>query len=119
MADLFEEIWDIMIKKDDWDDNHTEEIIYTCLEDINFHTFNYLFVAYLYGTYEEIKKATEIMLEHEKIGHALPENLDWLQNNLGEYAYQLWHERKYEKLTGKVYKSKKKIMTPEHEDDDD
>jgi hypothetical protein len=77
---------------EDWDQEQLEQIIYTCLEDINFHTFNHLFVAYLYGTYEEIEQAAKIMLEHRKAGHALPNNMEWQSKNLGKYVDQLFKE---------------------------
>jgi len=75
-----------------WDQTSLEQIVYRCLEDINFHTFNNLFIAYLYGTYEEIEQAAKIMLEHEKAGKALPHNMEWQREHLGKYVDQLFKE---------------------------
>ena len=91
---MYKEFIELM-NRSDWDEQGLQQIIYYCLEDLNFHTLNYVFIACSYGTYEEIKKAAEIMLEHEKAGHALPHNMEWQSKNLGKYVDQLFKEEIY------------------------
>ena len=92
---IYKEFMELMDKWEDWDQEQLLKIVYTCLEDMNYHTLNYLFIADAYGTYEEIKKAAEIMLEHEKAGHALPNNMEWQREHLGKYVDQLFKEEIY------------------------
>ena len=83
---------ELMDKREGWDQDQLEQIIYTCLEDMNYHTLNYVFIAYLYGTDQEVQKAVQIMLEHRKAGHALPENMAWQREHLGKYVDELFKE---------------------------
>jgi len=85
MYKVFRELMD---KRQDWDQEQLERIIIDCLDDMNFHTFNYLLIAYLFGTYEEIEKAAEIMLEHERAGKALPHNMEWQKKLRCKYLFK-------------------------------
>lgn len=89
---MSKEFIELMDKREDRDQDELEKIAYRCIEDMNYHTFNYLFIAYLYGTFEEIVKAANIMLEHVKAGEALPVNMAWQRKHLSEYVNELFKE---------------------------
>mgnify|MGYP003139661795 FL=1 len=89
---MYKEFMELMDKREDWDQEELLKIVYTCLEDMNYHTLNYVFIAGAYGTYEEIEQAAKIMLEHRKAGHALPENMALQREHLGKYVDQLFKE---------------------------
>ena len=91
---MYKEFIELMDKRKDWDQDELEQIIYRCFEDMNYHTFNFMFIAYCFGTREEIKKTSDIMIEHEKAGHALPENKTWLSEHLNIYVNQLFFKEK-------------------------
>jgi len=100
---IYKQFMELMDKREEWDPdefmNLLDQIIYCFLEEQNYHSFNWLFIAYLHGTYEEIEKAAKIMLEHEKAGHSLPQNIKWRKEHLGKYlddflmnGYELFKE---------------------------
>ena len=55
---MYEEFMKLRKWRKDWDQDELVKIINACLEDMNYYTFKYLFIAYLYGTYEEVEKAS-------------------------------------------------------------
>ena len=91
---IYEEFIKLMDKRKDWNQDELERIIYRCFEDMNYHTFNFMFVAYCFGNLEETKKAANIMLEHKKAGEALPVNMAWQRENLNKYIDQLFKGEK-------------------------
>jgi hypothetical protein len=81
----------LMKNRKDWNQEELLQIVYLCLEDINWHSENKLLLALQYGTKWDQETAAKLCLGQDR-SDLEPNYMNTLNNNIGKYYDELFKE---------------------------
>jgi|TARA_R100000963_G_C4545692_1_gene40821 hypothetical protein len=86
---MYKEFTTLMRNREDWNQEELLQIVYLCLEDINWHPENKLLLAIQYGTKWDKETAAKLCLGQDR-SDLEPNYMDTLNNNVEKYFEELF-----------------------------